>query len=103
MKFKMNLAFLTFTFSTLQNLQVKTKSKTNFVILNLIDLSGAIEESDEMKPNWFKFEDLPFDKMWPDDKFWFPHLLKEEKFKAYFLFEGHDKILKQSVQTVKEF
>lgn len=30
--------------------------------------SGEIGESDEMRPKWFKLEDIPYDQMWPDDK-----------------------------------
>ena len=32
--------------------------------------TGVVTESEEMRPKWFKFEDVPFDKMWPDDHLW---------------------------------
>ncbi|XP_065658066.1 oxidized purine nucleoside triphosphate hydrolase [Hydra vulgaris] len=64
--------------------------------------SGSITESDEMHPQWFNYSDIPFDQMWPDDYLWYPHLLKNEKFKGYFLFEGHDKILKEEVHLVDD-
>jgi hypothetical protein len=43
---------------------------------------------------------VPFDEMWPDDKYWFPMFLEGQKFSGYFLFEGHDKILKYTLDKV---
>ena len=46
-----------------------------------------------MRPEWFKYEDVPFKKMWPDDELWFPYMLKDQKFYAYFTFEGMNTIV----------
>lgn len=46
-----------------------------------------------MRPQWYRFEDIPYNKMWPDDREWCPIMLKGQKFKAYYLFQGHGKIL----------
>lgn len=66
------------------------------------DFSGEVTPSEEMLPQWFAYEDVPFDKMWPDDILWYPHLFAQKKFKAYWLFEGHDKILKQNLELIDE-
>jgi hypothetical protein len=29
-----------------------------------------------MKPEWFSIDEIPFDKMWEDDKYWMPRILK---------------------------
>ena len=55
----------------------------------------------EMKPCWFDEKDIPFKEMWPDDILWFPYFLNGKKFKGYFLFEGMDKILEQSIEEVE--
>ncbi|KAJ7151014.1 NUDIX hydrolase domain-like protein, partial [Mycena filopes] len=34
------------------------------------EFTGAITESDEMRPEWFNTSELPFDSMWETDKFW---------------------------------
>lgn len=47
---------------------------------------GEPEESDEMKPFWFSFENIPYDKMWPDDIHWMPKFLAGEKFEGVFNF-----------------
>ena len=54
----------------------------------------------EMRPKWFNVKDIPFDTMWPDDHLWFPLFLSGTMFKGYFLFEGHDKILKYTLDKV---
>ena len=53
-----------------------------------------------MRPQWFEMTNIPFDEMWPDDKYWFPMFLEGQKFSGYFLFEGHDKILKYTLDKV---
>jgi hypothetical protein len=29
-----------------------------------------------MAPQWFPIDAIPYDKMWPDDRFWLPLLLQ---------------------------
>jgi hypothetical protein len=29
-----------------------------------------------MKPEWFNIKNIPYDKMWEDDKIWLPEILK---------------------------
>ncbi|XP_037783471.1 7,8-dihydro-8-oxoguanine triphosphatase-like [Penaeus monodon] len=57
----------------------------------------------EMRPAWFPVSSLPFAQMWPDDRFWFPLLLRGAKFRGAFHFRGHDEILSQKLEEVKEF
>ena len=55
-----------------------------------------------MRPQWFSLKDIPFHKMWPDDKLWFPLLLEGKKFSGYFLFEGMSTILNYTLDEVDE-
>lgn len=36
-------------------------------------------ETEEMKPAWFAFSDIPYEKMWADDIHWLPRALNGEK------------------------
>ena len=65
--------------------------------------SGQVTESDEMSPKWFDIKEMPYDNMWIDDEFWHPWFFKGQKFKAYFLFEGQDKILNHEITPVDSF
>ncbi|XP_018410940.1 PREDICTED: 7,8-dihydro-8-oxoguanine triphosphatase-like [Nanorana parkeri] len=64
--------------------------------------NGEPAESEEMRPQWFPLEKIPFDSMWPDDSIWFPLFLQKKKFQGYFKFEGHDKILSHTLQEVED-
>ncbi|KAG0244818.1 Nudix (Nucleoside diphosphate linked moiety X)-type motif 1 [Actinomortierella wolfii] len=37
--------------------------------------SGQPTECDEMRPQWFSFDEIPYDSMWEDDRLWLPLLL----------------------------
>jgi len=38
---------------------------------------GTPIEGEEMKPRWFSIDKIPFDSMWPDDRYWLPMLLAD--------------------------
>ena len=63
--------------------------------------SGEPTESDEMRPQWFDVESLPFELMWPDDQYWMPLLLKEDKvIMARFDYEDDETISDYSVKLI---
>lgn len=55
---------------------------------------GEPRESEEMRPQWFKEDDIPYGAMWPDDIFWLPLLLAQKKFRGTVTVE--DDVLTQS-------
>lgn len=57
------------------------------------DFSGEPAESEEMAPQWFDAKNLPFDKMWPDDRHWMPLFLAGKNFTGRFLFNQSNEIL----------
>ncbi len=50
--------------------------------------SGVPQETDEMRPETFRIDDLPLDDMWPFDRLWMPRLLADERLVGEFLFGG---------------
>jgi len=50
---------------------------------------GEPVESEEMGCEWFGLDDIPYDKMWDDDKFWLPKVLEGRRIKGAFHF-GED-------------
>src|SRR3989344_3884813 len=62
---------------------------------------GEPTESEEMRPEWFALEDIPYEKMWIDDKFWVPLVLAGDVLEASFHFVGDGSaILKQAVRVL---
>jgi len=53
---------------------------------------GEPTETEEMAPRWFKINELPLDKMWDDDRYWLPRILKGEKLKCRFVLNDRDKV-----------
>ena len=62
------------------------------------DWKGEPAESDEMAPKWFSFDEIPYDKMWDDDKLWLPRILKGEKLEADFIFKEGEVINKYDIK-----
>ncbi|KAL5473993.1 hypothetical protein EMCRGX_G028563 [Ephydatia muelleri] len=58
---------------------------------------GVLQESEEMRPQWFNVMEIPFQSMWPDDSMWFPFLLSKRYFNGYFKYEGHNTILNHTI------
>ena len=73
-------------------------------IFRSTDFSGEPVEGEEMKPQWFGLDQIPFAQMWPDDIYWFPLFLAGKKFTGRFFFgEGEgNTILKQELKEVEE-
>ena len=66
-------------------------------IFRCADFTGVVRESEEMAPQWFHQNDIPFHTMWPDDRYWFPFFLEGKQFRGRFLFDGFDTILSQEL------
>lgn len=61
---------------------------------------GEIVESEEMAPKWFKIDQIPYDQMWDDDKYWMPRVLAGEKIVTHFEFDARDKVVSHNISTV---
>ncbi len=63
------------------------------------DFIGTPTETDEAVPVWTKLEEIPYDRMWEDDRYWLPLLLENKQFIGKFSFEG-DKLLWREVNVL---
>ncbi len=74
-------------------------------VFKVTDFFGEPVESEEMRPEWFTFDAIPFERMWPDDRHWFPYLLSNKQFRGVFQFDRPSdaeyvaKILSQEIET----
>ncbi len=64
---------------------------------------GEPKETEEAKPIWFNIDDIPYDKMWEDDKYWLPHVLSGKKIYGRFWFINNwEKMIRKEVYILKE-
>lgn len=49
---------------------------------------GTPTESDEADPLWVPLDEIPFERMWEDDAIWLPMLLRGERFRGRWVFDG---------------
>jgi len=47
---------------------------------------GEAAESEEMKPQWFKLDEVPYKDMWVPDQIWLRYVIEGKKLKARFNF-----------------
>lgn len=62
------------------------------------DWSGNPVESEEMAPQWFHTDDIPYYEMWSDDEHWLPHILKGKKLIGHFNFDETEQLVPDSVR-----
>ena len=65
--------------------------------------AGKPTESEEMAPEWFNQNQIPFEQMWPDDPYWLPQVLDGKRLKAEFKLDETDKIVSHKISQVKTF
>ena len=62
------------------------------------DWKGNIEESEEMFPKWFDVDQLPWDDMFEDMKYFLPYLLDKKKIIGFFEYDKNWNLIKHEIQ-----
>lgn len=66
-------------------------------VFGVVKYAGEPVETEEMKPHWFKLTDIPYGKMWPDDRHWLPLFLEGKRLDGRFYFLDNDTLLHFSI------
>jgi 8-oxo-dGTP diphosphatase len=69
------------------------------VVFAAEDVDGEPCETDEAVPLWTLLDAIPYDEMWADDRFWLPLLIRGERFRAAFIFDG-EKLLDRRIEVI---
>lgn len=72
-------------------------------IFRVTDFTGVPTATDEMtEPTWFALDTIPYDSMWPDDKYWLPVLLAGKSFTGTFAFDARQQLIQKSLETFEQ-
>ena len=77
-------------------------------IFSCSEFSGEPTESEEMRPQWFSMDEIPFKDMWTADTYWLPMFFQGKRFKGKFLYDMPTtpdtiaNVLEKSVEEVDE-
>ena len=75
--------------------------KLSFHLYIATKWDGELIETDEMAPFWFDLDKIPYDKMFPDDKYWLPLILEGKKINAHFSFDKDWNLLYKTIDELK--
>ncbi len=74
-----------------------SKQRLVFHLYMAYDWEGIPVETEEMNPRWFNINEIPYDRMFPDDKYWLPLILEGKKVRAYFEFDEKWNLLSKRI------
>lgn len=63
---------------------------------------GEPAETEEMAPEWFLANKLPYERMWADDRHWLPYVLAGKKVRAEFWFDENNVVVDHTMRLVEE-
>jgi 8-oxo-dGTP diphosphatase len=61
------------------------------------DWEGKPTETEEMRPQWFKFSHIPYAEMWDDDELWLERVLAGETLKGSFTFDEQNRMTSHNI------
>jgi len=65
---------------------------------------GEPRPSEEARPEWFALDEVPYDQMWDDDRYWLPLVLEDRTFRGWFRFDADgDRLRGRFVEPDVEF
>jgi 8-oxo-dGTP diphosphatase len=71
-------------------------------IFTSADWSGEPAETDEIRPQWFAVDALPFHRMWDDAPRWLPRVLAGERLRATFSYAGdNETVATESIAALR--
>jgi 8-oxo-dGTP pyrophosphatase MutT (NUDIX family) len=71
-------------------------------IFVVAEWEGEPAETEEMRPQWFKESDIPYDRMWADDHLWMPLLLQDKLFQGRNVVFHRQTVAHHDIQEVIE-
>ena len=60
---------------------------------------GEVVESEEMAPVWVDEADMPYERMWADDRYWYDKVFRGQCFVGDWVMQGMDRVVDGSVDV----
>ncbi len=76
------------------------RANVKFHLYVATEWEGNPKESEEMIPKWFSLDNLPYNEMFPDDKYWLPYILEGKKINAFFDFDEEWNLLSYHIEEI---
>jgi mutator protein MutT len=73
------------------------RSKLVGYVFIATDFLGEPGESDEMRPQWFDLDSIPYSEMLEDDRYWLPEILAGNKIKGKIKYDGNMKLVSHKI------
>jgi len=70
-------------------------------VFRVTSWEGDPMETDEMAPEWFDQEAIPYEKMWADDPYWYPLFFKGASFCGRFNFTNTHTLVEHHLEEVE--
>ena len=64
--------------------------------------NGDPHETEEMRPQWFTLQDIPYDNMWVDNRYWLPLVLNNKIVEGTFTFNEKEELVDHSVTEIHQ-
>ncbi len=77
-----------------------TGKEMDVTVFSVTDFDGIPSETEEMRPHWFLKSEIPYDKMWADDRYWLPLLFAGKKFNGNFDYTDYNIMLSHEVEEI---
>ena len=69
-------------------------------IFSVTKFEGEPSETEEMRPQWFSLDKIPYAKMWPDDPYWLPLILEGKNIEGIFHFKDVNTIISHEIKIL---
>lgn len=86
----LQIGLLTFSFASDEALVLEVH------VFQATAFTGDPVETEEMRPAWFLYDAIPYDDMWPDDRYWLPIVLQGRCVSGAFHFDAPASLIHQA-------
>lgn len=62
------------------------------------EFTGEMIETDEMRPQWWRVDQVPYDQMWAGDREWLPLVIDNQPFEAELWFDGNNNLIRKDIK-----